>query len=171
MTIEEFKKEVLPLKNKLFRLAHRLLADRAEAEDMVQEAIARLWTKKDNLEQYNSIEAFAMTITKNMCLDMLKSAGRRSVDLEAVQSVSDHLTPHDLTENKDTIDMVRRIINTLPEQQKMIMHLRDFEGYEFEEIASIMEVNLNIIRVNLSRARKRVRDALINANSYELRTN
>jgi RNA polymerase sigma factor (sigma-70 family) len=71
----------------------------------------------------------------------------------------------------DTIGLVHRLINSLPNQQKMIIHLRDVEGYEYEEIATIMDLNLNAVRVSLSRARKRVRDALVNANSYELRTN
>ncbi|MCX6235756.1 MAG: RNA polymerase sigma factor [Bacteroidetes bacterium] len=171
MTIDEFKIKVLPLKNKLFRLAQRLLNDRAEAEDMVQEAIIRLWTRKDDLDNYNSIEAFAMSITKNLCLDILKSAGRKNVDLVEVQSAVGFTTPHSVVEMRDTMTIIHQIIATLPAQQQMIIHMRDIEGYEFDEIASIMDVNLNVIRVNLSRARKKVRDALININRYELRKN
>jgi len=171
MTPDDFQKEVLPLKNKLYRFAYRLLNHREEAEDMVQEAIIRLWTKRDDLGNYNSIEALAMTITRNMCLDFLKSAGHLTAGEEDYPAAGNHATPHQITEMNDTIGLVHRLINSLPGRQKIIIHLRDVEGYEYEEIAAIMDMNLNAVRVSLSRARKRVRDALVNANSYELRTN
>jgi len=73
MTVETFKIEVLPLKHKLYRFAKRLLKNATEAEDIVQEVFIRLWSRREKLSEYKSIEAFAMTITKNLCLDNLKS--------------------------------------------------------------------------------------------------
>jgi RNA polymerase sigma factor (sigma-70 family) len=171
MTREEFQKEVLPLKNKLYRLAHRLLNHHEQAEDMVQETIIRLWTRKDRLEQYNSVEAFAMIIIKNMCLDFLRAAGHITTGFDDDTVIAAHATPHEITEMNDTMQLVHRLIAELPVQQKMIIHLRDVEGYDYEEIATILDMNMVAVRVGLSRARRRVRDALINTYSYERQTN
>lgn len=171
MTIEAFKKEVLPLKNRLYRLALRLLIDHMEAEDVVQEVFMKLWSKRNQLQQYRSIEAFAMVITKNKCFDILKSKRYKIMDgLSADLSVN-HMSPYSYAENADSIDHVLALINKLPELQKIIIHLRDVEGYDFDEIAGITELSLNAVRVNLSRARKNVREGLIKVNKYELYEN
>jgi len=167
MTLEEFKIEVLPIKNKLYRFALRMLVNRDEAEDVVQDTMMRLWSKRAKLQTYRSIEAFAMIITKNLCLDQLRSRKRITVDLVDEHTVESS-DPYKLTELSDTINRVYEEIDRLPDQQKMIIHLRDIEGYDFDEIADIMDLSLNVIRVNLSRARKKIREALVNSNKYEL---
>lgn len=171
MTVETFKIEILPLRHKLYRLANRLLNNTPEAEDAVQEVFLRLWTKKDVLKEYRSIEAFAMTMTKNLCLDRLKSKGYRTGELdENYDKISDH-TPHTRLELSESYEEIQKIINTLPEQQRLIIHLRDIEEYDLDEIAEITELNMNTIRVNLSRARKKVREMLTNIYNYEFAKN
>jgi len=171
MTIEKFKIEVLPIKNKLYRLAKRFLVSKEEAEDTVQDVLLRLWSKKDNLEQINSIEGFAMVITKNLCLDKLKSKRRNTEEFSDTALNVIHKTPYNQTEMADSINRINEIINKLPDQQKIIIHLRDVEGYEFEEIAKVTGLTINTIRVNLSRARKKVRETVLKAESYEFSRN
>jgi len=171
MTIENFKSEVLPIKNKLYRVANRMLNDSAEAEDTVQEVFLRLWSKKEKLKEYRSIEAFAMVITKNLCLDKIKSARNRTKELTNQEIEMNETSPYQITKLKDTVQKIHHIINELPEQQRLIIHLRDIENYEFEEIAEITKLSLNTIRVNLSRARKKVRDTLIKIHNYEFSSN
>ena len=79
MTIEKFKEDILPMKNKLFRMALRLLKSTAEAEDVVQEIFLKLWSKRETLKEYRSIEAFSMTMTKNLCLDKLKAKSSKNL--------------------------------------------------------------------------------------------
>ena len=167
MTLEEFKIEVLPVKNKLYRFALRMLANRDEAEDVVQDTLMRLWSGRAKLRTYRSIEAYSMIITKNLCLDLLRSKKRITADLLDEHTI-DSSNPYKLTEISDTMNRVYGEINRLPEQQKMIIHLRDIEGYDFDEIADIMDLSLNVIRVNLSRARKKVKEAIVKSNKYEL---
>lgn len=167
MELEEFKIEVLPFKNKLYRFAKRLLKNTEEAEDVVQEVFIKLWNKRNNLEDYKSIEAFAMIVTKNLCLDKLKSKKNKTVELNSNFTIKNDSTPYSKMVLSDTIDKVNKIIDKLPEQQKIIIQLRDIEGYDFDEIAEIMKLNLNTIRVNLSRARKKVRDTLVKTYNYE----
>ena len=171
MTVETFKIEVLPMKHKLFRLANRMLLNIPEAEDVVQEVFLRLWARKERLNEYKSIEAFAMTITKNLCLDKLKSKGYKTDELTEKHEQQTTVTPYQKMEITDSYQKVKKIINALPEQQRMIIHLRDIEGYEFEEISDVMNISINTIRVNLSRARKKVREILVKTYHYEFAKN
>lgn len=171
MTTESFKTEVLPIKNKLYRFALRMLSNHEEAQDTVQEVFLRLWSKREKLDEYRSIEAFAMIITKNLCLDKLKSSRNRNIELKDQLETPGSITPYDHTEKTDMKNQVINIIDTLPEQQKMVIQMRDVEGLGYDEIAEVMEMSLNNVRVNLSRARKKVRDILIKAQNYEFSNN
>ncbi len=171
MTVETFKIEVLPLKNRLYRFAYRLLNNSMDSEDMVQDVLLKLWARRERLGEYNNVEAFAMVVMKNMCLDKLKAKGYRTDELDEWRNDSGGHSPHTSLELMDTTEKVKMIIDNLPEHQKMIIHLRDIEGYEFKEIAEIMQMSLNTIRVNLSRARKKVRETLVKKYSYEFTRN
>jgi len=171
MTTEQFKIDVLPHKNKLFRLALRLLANYQEAEDTVQEVYLRLWSKRETLKELRSIEAFAITITKNLCLDKLRQKKDHKSEIENLNLEEKDKKPDEKTEMKDTLHIINKIIGELPDLQKIIIQLRDIEGYEFEEMQEILNINVNAIRVNLSRARKKVREELIKAQRYEYSAN
>jgi len=171
MTQEEFKTEVLPLKDKLYRLAFRLLNNREEARDTIQEVMLRLWSKGEDLSEYRNIGAFALTMTRNLCLDKLKSRKWKESTFEEGYHDRVDNTASAKLENKDAVRVVKSIINGLPEQQKTVIQLRDIEELDFDEIAEIMQLSLNNIRVLLSRARKKVRDELIKIHTYEFSKN
>ena len=171
MNPEEFKIQVLPLKYKLYRLSLRLLGRVEEAEDSVQDAMVKLWNRREELNNYSSIEAFAMTITKNLCLDRIRSKAFQTQRLSDQQVMAVKQNPEELLEKADFTVFVRKIIESLPEQQKAIMHMRDIEGMEYDQIAEVMELNVNAVRVNLSRARKKVRDTILKIQGYELARN
>ena len=162
MDIIDFKKHILPLKGKLYHYAYLLLKDRTEAEDAVQEVCLRLWKIRDSLEQYNSIEAFSYKVTRNWCLDRIKA--RKPVYIESYNSWYDRKTedtdPHEALENSDNLNLLFNIMNKLPEQQRDILMLREIENKEFDEIADIMNMNINAIRVSLSRARNKIREEM-----------
>ncbi len=166
MNQNEFIKIINPFKDKLFRLAKRLLVSTEEAEDATQEVLVRLWTKNESLATYNSVEAFAMTMTKNFCLDQLKS--KRASNLKIVHDNYTNREPslQQKMEDVDSLKWVEKIINQLPEQQKLIIQMRDVEQYEFEEIAKILEMNETAIRVALSRARKTIREYITKTHNY-----
>ncbi len=171
MTLERFKIEVFPLKNKLYRLAKRFLEDHEDAQDIIQEVFIKLWNRKDKLEEYRSVEALAMVTTRNLCLDKLKA---RKFTIEKIENIQEQVDEDDTEISNEQNEMVRRIhkvIKTLPEAQQTIIHLRDIEGYEFDEIGKILGMNQNAIRVNLSRARKKVRELIVNEKKYEFHRN
>ena len=162
----EFVNLVQPFKNKVFRLARRLLISVEEAEDVTQEMLMRLWNKKENLEQYKSVEAFAMTMTKNYCLDQLKSKRASHLKIENREFNDNSINLENQVENEDTLNWVERILEQLPVQQKMIVQMRDIEDYDFEKIAEILEMNETAVRVALSRARKTLREAILKTHNY-----
>ena len=171
MTLETFKIEVIPLKHKLFRFAGSFLQRDADSEDVVQEVFIRLWARRDKLDQYRSIEAFALVITRNLCLDRIKSKAYNQDAWTEKNDVRSGHTPHLQTELKDSVGHVKKIMSTLPEKQRSIFHLRDVEGYGYSEIAELMGLSENTIRVNLSRARKKIRDVMIKKYNYEYTEN
>lgn len=168
MDKKEFTEIVIPLKDRLYRLAKRILISSDEAEDAVQEVLLKLWKGKQNLEDYRSPEAFAITMTKNYCLDRLKS--KQASNLKIVHS--NYPTSQDIereVEANEGVELVFKIMETLPEQQKIVLQLRDVEQFEFSEIAKILDSNETAIRVALSRARKTVREAMIKKYSYGIK--
>lgn len=170
MDIREFKIQVFPLKNKLFRLARRLLEDFEDAQDIVQEVFIKLWNLREKLDEYRSVEALAVVMTRNMCLDKLKTKKYTVENLDNLKEQPSELQP-DTTDLSEVVKRIHVIIKTLPEQQQTIVQLRDIEGYDFEEIAGILNMNENAVRVNLSRARKRIREILINQKLHEYQRN
>ena len=166
MNQTEFINSVKPFKDKLFRLAKRLLISTEEAEDAMQDVLIKLWNRNDALDKFGSIEAYAMTITKNYCLDVLKSKRTSNLRIEHSNYTENGAGLQQKIEDENSISWVEKIIETLPEQQKLIIQMRDVEQYEFEEISKIMEMSEASIRVALSRARKTVREKMINTHKY-----
>ncbi len=169
MNQSDFLKVVLPFKDKVFRLAKRLLVSVEEAEDATQDLYFKLWKDKEKISNYKNVEAFAMTMTKNYCFDRLKS--KQASNLTLVHSnykeVGESLDKK--IENEDSINQVHQLIEKLPEQQKAIIQLRDIEEYDYDKICEIMEISSSAVRVALSRARKTIREELIKKHNYGIK--
>ena len=169
MIIEDYKKLVLPIKNKLFRFSLRIVGNVAEAEDVVQEVFIKVWKKRNELESFKNLEAWCMTLTKNLSIDKLRSKHRR---VDAIQDnfdmPSQSISPYQATVSNDTISRISKMISLLPEKQRMVMQLRDIEGMSYKEISEILDITLDQVKINLFRARKAVRSQLLNSESYGL---
>lgn len=168
MNKTEFTEIILPFKDKLFRLAKRILVSADEAEDAVQEVLLKLWKIRDNLKNYRSVEAYSITMTKNYCLDRLKSKQASNMRIvhsnyENPRSVESQL------EAEEGVELVKKLMENLSPNQKIILQLRDVEQFEFSEIAKMLDMNETAVRVALSRARKTVREALIKKYNYGIK--
>ena len=169
MTQTEFLNLVMPFKDKVFRLAKRLLVSTEEAEDATQEILLKLWRNKNKIEGYKSVEAFSMTMTKNFCFDKLKSKQAQNLKIVHSNYEDGNISLQKQLEVNDSVNWVAKIIETLPKQQKMIIQLRDIEEYDFDEIAKILDMNNTAVRVALSRARKTIREKLTNTHNYGIK--
>src|SRR5690606_21167208 len=158
MEQSEFLKVVMPFKDKLYRLAKRLLVSREEAEDATQEILMKLWSKKGDMGEYKNIEAFAMTMTKNFCLDRLKSKQAGNLKLVPSNYSDDSRSLQGRWEAQDTKGRMERNRQHLPQRHKMVPRLRDVEQYEFDEICELLDMKPTAVRLTLSRARKTVRE-------------
>ncbi len=163
---EAFIAKVNPFKNKVYRLCLRFLSDAEEAADAVQELYLKLWTMQEKLDHISNLEAFSMTLARNHCLDQLKAA-RRTITALSDDVPSDSVDPTRQMELLETSKIVGSLINQLPELQRTVIHLRDVEQYEFDEIEAITGLKANAIRVNLSRARKKIREKLLKYQHHE----
>ena len=166
MTQAEFLNIVMPFKDKVFRLAKRLLVSKEEAEDATQEILLKLWNNKQKISEYKNVEAFSMTMTKNFCLDKLKSKHAQNLKIVHSNYQNKNMSLQKQVELNDSVDWVSKIMEELPEQQKIILQLRDIEQYDFEEIGKMLDMNQTAIRVALSRARKTLREKLTKTHSY-----
>ena len=156
-----FQTDILPLKNELFRMALRITQNREEAEDVVQETMIKVWNRREQWSQLESIEAFCLTICRNLSLDKL-----RRMDNQA-QSLGDDIDPTDLSHSsnpeqitiqRDRSRMVRQLINELPERQRTCMQLRDIEGKSYRDIAQILDITEQQVKINIFRARQAVKE-------------
>jgi len=153
---EEFKTLVLSLHRALYRFARSILTDAQEAEDCIQEIFLKLWLKRSSLAEVKNIKAFAMQMTRNLCLDKLKSRKHIMLDIAHEHLASD-ISPHRQLETADAVACMEKIIALLPEQQRTLIHLRNIEGLEMKEIADVTDMTVEHIRVTLSRARIAIR--------------
>jgi len=161
MNAQEFQRKVMPLRGNLLRVAKKMLENENDAEDTVQEVFLKLWRSRDTLHQYTSIPAFAVTMIKNLCIDRLRIRSREVVlepdnDLRSAQD-----NPYLQLERLNTEQLLKKIISSLPPLQKAVITMKDIDEYEVEEIAEITGAQPEAIRVNLSRARKKVREEYI----------
>jgi RNA polymerase sigma-70 factor (family 1) len=170
MNIEAFQNRVLPVKNKLYRFALRFVGNEEEAKDVVQEVFIRVWNGREQMDQIQNWEAWCMRITKNLSLDRIRSMTRKQTQpLEDTFDIrQESLTPLESTEADESMQRITQFISALPEKQRQIIHLRDVEGYSYNEICEIMELDMNQVKVNLFRARNSVREKLMKINAYGL---
>jgi RNA polymerase sigma-70 factor (ECF subfamily) len=158
MEQEQFIQEVLPLRKQLLHYSRSILEIPEDAEDVVQEVMMKLWYKRKELHQYDNITAFSVEITKNLCLNRLKVVQRKMENVADFSFESDSPSPYAQLEQKDSVAQVVKIIDRLPELQQNILRMRHIDEYEIDEIAAITGCQPEAVRMNLSRARKKVKD-------------
>ena len=158
MSTEQFQKDILPLQDKMYRYALSMVYDMDLAKDIVQEVFMKVWRKRDQLSQIENKEAWCIRVTRNLALDKLKLAHRKNVGLEmAANQFVSSLNPEGLAEEKDLMAAIYEMMEDLPEQQKEIFRLRDLLGYSNKEIKELMNLNDSQVKVNLFRARQKIK--------------
>jgi len=164
-----FREDVLPLKNKIFRLALRITLDKAEAEDIVQDVLLRVWNRRDELGDVNSIEAYSLTICKNLALDRTERKNNSGIALDDVpQMPSDEAPPDGQMIRRERLELIAKLFDALPPQQRIVMQLRDIEGKSYKQIAEIAEQSEEQVKVNLFRARRKIRTQIEKLEIYGL---
>ena len=155
------------MKDLLFRLALRITLSREDAEDVVQETLIRCWNKRDSWQEIDSIQAFATTICRNLAVDITKRAGRKEKTLDdsagknQPQITALYDDPLTKVIDSDRMEQLKKIINSLPEKQKLCLQLRDFEEKSYKEIAEMLQIPEQQVKTNIFRARQTIKQKFI----------
>lgn len=155
-----FQHDILPLKNELYRLALRITLSREEAEDVVQDTMIKVWNNRDRWQEIDSIEAYCLTICRNLSLDVLRKKDNQHQSIEEEEVLASQQSTQNLQEaiiQKDRLQLIRQLVNALPEKQRSCMQLRDFEGKPYKEIATILNISEEQVKVNIFRARQTIK--------------
>ncbi len=153
-----FRNDILPLKDKLFRLALCITRNREEAEDIVQDTMLRVWNRREEWNLWETVEGFCLTICRNLAIDRSQKMDARHVELTPeVTELPDMAAPDKLMERDERLGILHRLIAELPEKQRTILQLRDVEGKSYKEIAEILQLTEEVVKVNLFRARQRIK--------------
>lgn len=164
-----FRDDVLPLKDKIFRLALRITLSRAEAEDIVQDVLIKVWNRRDDLAEVDSIEAYSLTVCRNLSLDRLQRKENDNVNLDDAPPTEADDAPPDLQMiRNERIDNIKRLIERLPIPQRTAMQLRDMEGKTYKEISAITGQTEEQVKVNIFRARQYIRKQIEKIENYGL---
>lgn len=170
MDVTDFKNEVLPLKNKLYRFALTIVRDQELAQDVVQECLIKVWEKREEVAFVQNMEAWCMQITRNKALDKLRSKHVKRTDMFEVEfdTRKERDTPYVVTERSELMERIQSLIKDLPQRQREVMQLRDIEEYSYKEIAEYLDIDINLVKTNLFRARRKIKESLIKVEAYGL---
>jgi len=167
MDLQKFTETIDPIKNKLYRFALRYVKNPAEAEDVVQEVFIKLWKNREKMAEITSVEAWCMRVTRNLSIDKLRSKHNRTDDIpEGTDWKDTGVSPQRQAELNETVERVKKWIEELPEAQRNVIQLRDIEEFSYKEIAAALDVSMELVKVNLHRARKAIRKKLLESDSY-----
>jgi len=162
MRVDRFQLVAQEIRPRLMQAAKQSIDNSADAEDLVQETLLRLWQARNQWDNYQNIEAVAVKILKNCIIDSYRSKKVNYETLDNVSIESSEPNPHQQLENREKWEILHEIIQQLPHLQRIIITMKDIEGYETEDIAKITNTSIESVRMNLSRARKKVKEMFLN---------
>lgn len=135
----------------------------------MQETMIRVWNRREEWQQFDSIEAYCLTVTKNLAIDRSQQKEAQNVELTPeTQETPDASSPYDQLVNEERMNIIHQLVNNLPEKQRIIMQLRDIEGKSYKEISEILQLTEEQVKVNLFRARQKVRQRFTEIEEYGL---
>ncbi len=151
----DFTRDILPLKNVLFRTALRITMNREEAKDIVQDTLLKLWERHEELSSVSNLESFAISAARNLALDRIALHQNKVITLneELHDTADSSVSVHEQLVMGERTDMLHQLISQLPEKQRTALHLRDIEGKTYREIGEIMGISESDVKINIYRGR------------------
>lgn len=166
----DFRHDLLPLKDRIYRTGLRITLNAQEAEDLTQDTLLRVWSKRHELQQVDSLEAYCLTVCRNLALDRMAKRENENLSLESVQADAPDsaLTPQEQMEHDERLQRIHRLFNQLPEKMRTALQLRDIEGMSYQQAAQAMNLTEEAFKVTLHRARKALRNHYEKLENYGL---
>ena len=166
MQLQYFKENILPQKDRMFRLALCVLHNNEEAEDIVQEAMLKIWNGKEEIE---NPAGYCTIVTKNLSLDRLRQKKNQTdmIQIETIPEIAETDTPLQTLEKNEQLNLVERLIAKLPERKRILIQLCDIEGESYKRIAEMLNITESLVKTDLFRARQELKQYYKNIDSYE----
>lgn len=168
MNHDEFKKRFLSFHSLIYRISYSIVADKDDADDVSQDVFIRLWEQRNNLDTVRNDEAFVVTMTKNISIDLLRNKHHKVTWVVENKDMSTELHEEERMDARDELSKVMKCMKTLPEMQQEVIRLRHFADRSITEIAAITQQTETNVRQLLSRARRAMKEKL-NRNGNENR--
>jgi len=156
MTREEFNSRWMPLADGFYKVAYYLLESEAEARDVVQDVFVKLWATRDKLEHVLNPSAYGTMMVRNHCLDIIRRNTAHHKE-ELGEAMAEEAPPDAVMDPKSRLKAVEEAMKTLPEVQQQILRMRVWEEMEYEDIGKALGLSQVNIRVQLTRARKKLK--------------
>lgn len=164
MKSDKFHTLILPLKDKLYRLALSIVKDTTEAEDITQDVLLKLWNKRDEWNEIQNIEAYCFRATKNLAFDRLESLTIRKTDNIDKEKENlfflDEKTPCHYIEEEEKRTAIYKCIENLSETQQLVFQLREIEEMSYKDISDALDISEDLVKTSLFRARKKLKEWL-----------
>lgn len=164
MNVDSFHSVIFPLRDKLFRLAYSIVREQAEAEDILQDVMLKLWNKREEWSYIENLEAYCFRIAKNTALDRLSSITlRKSGNIDPEKEnffFVESRSPYSEMVRKEQRSAIDRGIETLSENQRLVFTLREIEGMSYREIAETLTISEDLVKISLHRARQKMKEIL-----------
>ena len=158
MKQDSFKSRILPLTDKLFRLALSITGNRQDAEDVVQDALLNVWKKKDDWEQIDNWEAYCYRSTRNIAIDKISlKANQQEAWNDEYDEADAEISAQERLEEEERLLLLENFIRRLPEKQRTVFQLREVEDLNYKQIAEVMNISEEQVKVNLFRARQKIK--------------
>ena len=166
----DFRRDLLPLKDKIYRLGLRITLNAQEAEDLTQDTLIKVWNKRDEWCEVQNAEAYCLTVCRHLALDVMarKEHANLSLEAENADAFEPSYSPDEQLEHDDRLQRVHRLFNALPEAQRTALQLADIENKTMREAAQIMQVTEENFKVILHRARKAIKAQYEKIENYGL---
>ena len=160
MEQKEFETLIRRIRPRLHHEALRLLCDSDEAEDATQDAVLKLWSMRQQLEAYRSVEALAVVMVRRRALSRHRAVSIPLADWREAEASGDE-TPETTLISREEEAKLMRLIATLPDAQQTVLRMKHIDGLDTSEIARITGSSEEAVRQNLSRARRRIMQLFI----------
>lgn len=159
---EIFTGRILPLKDKLLRAAYSIVRQTEEAEDIVQDVLLRIWDKREEWIRLNNYEGYCMVMTRNLSIDRIRKNKLPVQPLENITTVrATEKDPYETTVSRESVKQIQTVMQSLPEKQFLAIQLRESEGKSYNEIAALMGISIEQVKINIHRARTAIKQQLL----------
>ncbi|MFK7951543.1 MAG: RNA polymerase sigma factor [Ekhidna sp.] len=165
MSTKLYHTQILPASDGMYRYAMSIVHEQETARDVVQDCLTKIWSIRKDLNKVEKVNAWAFRIVRNRCIEVIRRNRYADLD-EKVVNMRLSSTVEDQSITDDFMNWMDKVVTTLPAKQQEVFHLREVEDMSYQDIAETCGLSESDVKVNIHRARKKVKDAMQKIDAY-----